>query len=106
MHCRAAAPESQPFLRSQKELKEIERDKTSGVTVKLVGANLQRLTGFVNGEPHARWVQCMPLGRLEQAAVLRAGEAQPTAYALCCWHCRAEGHSLRWRHLRCRHRTQ
>ncbi len=35
---------------AQKELKEIERDKTSGVTVKLVGANLQRLTGFVQGE--------------------------------------------------------
>jgi ubiquitin-conjugating enzyme (huntingtin interacting protein 2) len=35
--------------RIQKELKEIERDKTSGVTVKLVGANLQRLTGYVEG---------------------------------------------------------
>jgi hypothetical protein len=40
------------FWMPQKELKEIERDKTSGVTVQVVGANLQRLTGFVNGKRH------------------------------------------------------
>ena len=33
----------------QKELREIERDKTSGVTVQLKGNSLQRLTGFVEG---------------------------------------------------------
>lgn len=33
----------------QKELKEIERDRTSGVTVQITGNNLQRLTGFVEG---------------------------------------------------------
>ncbi len=33
----------------QKELKEIDRDKTSGVTVKIPGNNLQRLTGYVEG---------------------------------------------------------
>ncbi|CAK0784669.1 hypothetical protein CVIRNUC_007873 [Coccomyxa viridis] len=35
--------------RIQKELREIERDKTSGVTVQLKGNSLQRLTGFVEG---------------------------------------------------------
>ena len=33
----------------QKELREIERDKTSGVTIQLKSNNLQRLTGFVEG---------------------------------------------------------
>ncbi len=33
----------------QKELKEIDRDKTSGVTVQITGNNLQRLTGYVEG---------------------------------------------------------
>ena len=33
----------------QKELREIERDKASGVTVQLKSSNLQRLTGFVEG---------------------------------------------------------
>ncbi len=33
----------------QKELREIERDKTSGVTVQLNGSSLQRLTGYVEG---------------------------------------------------------
>ena len=47
----------QPWISRQKELKEIERDKTSGVTVQLVGASMNRLTGFVNGAlmaPHSR----------------------------------------------------
>lgn len=35
----------------QKELREIDRDKTSGVTVNIKGNNLQRLTGFVEGTP-------------------------------------------------------
>ncbi|BDA50884.1 Ubiquitin-conjugating enzyme E2 K [Coccomyxa sp. Obi] len=35
--------------RIQKELKEIDRDKTSGVTVKITGNNLQRLSGYVEG---------------------------------------------------------
>ncbi|CAL5223117.1 g5579 [Coccomyxa viridis] len=35
--------------RIQKELREIERDKTSGVTVQLKSNSLQRLTGFVEG---------------------------------------------------------
>jgi len=35
----------------QKELREIERDKASGVTVQLKSSNLQRLTGFVEGRP-------------------------------------------------------
>ncbi|KAK9806954.1 hypothetical protein WJX72_008637 [[Myrmecia] bisecta] len=35
--------------RVQKELKEIERDKASGVTVQVIGSNLQRLTGTVQG---------------------------------------------------------
>ena len=38
----------------QKELREIERDKTSGVTVQLKGSSLQRLTGFVEGETAER----------------------------------------------------
>jgi len=33
----------------QKELKEIERDKASGVTIKVVGASLQKLVGYVKG---------------------------------------------------------
>lgn len=33
----------------QKELKEIERDKASGVTIELTEGNLQKLTGFVEG---------------------------------------------------------
>lgn len=35
--------------RIQKELKEIERDKVSGVTVQLQGNSLQRLIGYVEG---------------------------------------------------------
>lgn len=35
--------------RIQKELKEIERDKVSGVTVQLQGNSLQRLMGYVEG---------------------------------------------------------
>lgn len=35
--------------RVQKELKEIERDKASGVTVHVNDSNLQKLTGFVPG---------------------------------------------------------
>lgn len=34
---------------SQKELKEIERDKASGVTISITEGNLQKLTGFVEG---------------------------------------------------------
>lgn len=37
------------FGRIQKELKEIENDKASGVTVQLQGNSLQRLIGFVPG---------------------------------------------------------
>ena len=33
----------------QKELKEIERDKASGVTIQLTEGSLQKLTGFVEG---------------------------------------------------------
>lgn len=33
----------------QKELREIERDKNSGVTVRLKGSSLQRLIGTVEG---------------------------------------------------------
>ena len=33
----------------QKELKEIDRDKASGVTIELTEGNLQKLTGFVEG---------------------------------------------------------
>lgn len=33
----------------QKELKEVERDKLSGVTVKIKGNNLQRLVGTLEG---------------------------------------------------------
>lgn len=33
----------------QKELKEIERDKASGVTIEITEGNLQKLTGFVEG---------------------------------------------------------
>ena len=33
----------------QKELKEIERDKASGVTIKVVGSSLQKLIGYVQG---------------------------------------------------------
>lgn len=33
----------------QKELKEVERDKLSGVTVKVKGGNLQRLIGTLEG---------------------------------------------------------
>lgn len=35
--------------RLQKELKEIDRDKASGVTVEVTDGNLQKLTGFVEG---------------------------------------------------------
>ncbi len=35
--------------RIQKELKEIERDKASGVTVQLKGNSLQHLIGYVEG---------------------------------------------------------
>ena len=34
----------------QKELKEIDRDKASGVTVTLKGGSLKKLTGYVEGE--------------------------------------------------------
>lgn len=34
---------------AQKELKEIDQDQTSGVTVQLVSGSLSRLTGFVQG---------------------------------------------------------
>ena len=34
---------------AQKELKEIERDKASGVTVEVLGNSLQRLRGYVKG---------------------------------------------------------
>ena len=34
----------------QKELKEIDRDKASGVTVSLKGGSLKKLTGYVEGE--------------------------------------------------------
>lgn len=37
------------FGRIQKELKEIERDKASGVTVEVLGNSLQRLRGYVQG---------------------------------------------------------
>ncbi|KAL3138484.1 hypothetical protein ABBQ32_006274 [Trebouxia sp. C0010 RCD-2024] len=37
------------FGRIQKELKEIDRDKASGVTVEVSDGNLQKLTGFVEG---------------------------------------------------------
>jgi ubiquitin-conjugating enzyme (huntingtin interacting protein 2) len=37
------------FGRIQKELKEIDADKASGVTVSLVGDSLQRLVGLVPG---------------------------------------------------------
>lgn len=33
----------------QKELKEIDRDKASGVTIQITEGNLQKLTGFVEG---------------------------------------------------------
>lgn len=33
----------------QKELKEIDQDRTSGVTVQLVSDSVSRLTGFVRG---------------------------------------------------------
>lgn len=33
----------------QKELKEIDRDKGSGVTIQITEGNLQKLTGFVEG---------------------------------------------------------
>ncbi|KAK9825128.1 hypothetical protein WJX81_001021 [Elliptochloris bilobata] len=55
MHCAArqtapvACAEMFDLGRIQKELREIERDKTSGVTVQLNGSSLQRLTGFVEG---------------------------------------------------------
>jgi hypothetical protein len=35
--------------RVQKELVEIDRDKTSGVSVEIMGDNLAHLTGFVKG---------------------------------------------------------
>ena len=34
---------------AQKELKEISRDKASGVTVQVTEGNMQKLTGFVEG---------------------------------------------------------
>ncbi len=34
---------------AQKELKEVERDKASGVTIKIVGSSLQKLIGYVQG---------------------------------------------------------
>ena len=34
----------------QKELKDIERDKESGVRVELIGNSIRHLTGYVNGE--------------------------------------------------------
>lgn len=37
------------FGRIQKELKEIDRDKASGVTIQITEGNLQKLTGFVEG---------------------------------------------------------
>lgn len=37
------------FGRIQKELKEIDRDKGSGVTIQITEGNLQKLTGFVEG---------------------------------------------------------
>lgn len=37
------------FGRIQKELKEIDRDKASGVTIQITDGNLQKLTGFVEG---------------------------------------------------------
>lgn len=39
-----------PFHHPQKELREIERDKASGVTVSLKGSSLQRLTGYLEGK--------------------------------------------------------
>ena len=36
--------------KKQKELKEIDRDKASGVTVALKGGSLKKLTGYVEGE--------------------------------------------------------
>lgn len=33
----------------QKELKDIERDKESGVRVELIGNSIRHLTGYVNG---------------------------------------------------------
>lgn len=41
----------------QKELKEVERDKLSGVTVKVKGGNLQRLIGTLEGTPHDEFSQ-------------------------------------------------
>ena len=37
------------FGRIQKELREIEKDKASGVTISYHESNLQKLTGFVPG---------------------------------------------------------
>ena len=34
----------------QKELKDIERDKESGVRVELIGNSIRHLTGYVNGK--------------------------------------------------------
>jgi hypothetical protein len=38
----------------QKELKEIDRDKASGVTVTIKGGSLKKLTGYVEGEERER----------------------------------------------------
>lgn len=49
-------------LHPQKELKEIARDRTSGVTVQIVGNNLQRLTGFVEGTfPYCDYLHILSL---------------------------------------------
>lgn len=62
----------------QKELREIERDKASGVTVQLNGSSLQRLTGYVEGV--ARVLRAAPcdsavLGPLLQPQRLPLGSA-------------------------------
>ena len=40
---------AQATITLQKELKEIDRDKASGVTIQITDGNLQKLTGFVEG---------------------------------------------------------
>lgn len=48
----SAQPATPPAHLPQKELKEVERDKLSGVTVKVKGGNLQRLIGTLEGMGH------------------------------------------------------
>ena len=69
----------------QKELKEIERDKASGVTIKVVGSSLQKLIGYVQGMPRARHpglaLQPATLSK-QNVAVHRSCCVQPLHHAL------------------------